>query len=113
MCPRSIWPLNGVTMNKNIAKVEDIKDRGSLDYIILILIPDVYNDKIKKNPGPYSKIPLHWVPEWFLRLWWFLGSAYQNDGTVILIICIIMILDIFDEKSSRQIYNVPLALANI
>ncbi|XP_052707492.1 toll-like receptor 4 [Crassostrea angulata] len=30
----------------NMAKVEGIKDRGSLDYVILILLPEVYNDEI-------------------------------------------------------------------
>lgn len=29
----------------NMAKVEGIKDRGTLDYIILILLPEVYNGK--------------------------------------------------------------------
>ncbi|XP_052711046.1 toll-like receptor 4 [Crassostrea angulata] len=30
----------------NMAKVEAIEDRGSLDYVILILLPEVYNDEI-------------------------------------------------------------------
>lgn len=29
----------------NMAKVEGIKDRGTLDYIIIILLPEVYNGK--------------------------------------------------------------------
>lgn len=28
-------------------KLEGIEDRGSLDYLILILLPEVYNDEIK------------------------------------------------------------------
>lgn len=33
----------------NMAKVESIKDRGSLDYVILILLPEVYNCEIRKK----------------------------------------------------------------
>lgn len=33
----------------NMAKVEGIEDRGSLDYVILILLPEVYNGKQLSN----------------------------------------------------------------